>query len=137
MKLEDLFPAKPVFTLSGTSREYELRIPNLEDRIRFKEIAGSDEAVQQMFQQLHWDKIAMFVYRLLVDKSDFLAKDEKVTDDMGETSTRRVSGPTLLMRACRSIQDQTNMLTALVSALRLSDPLIDEAVKETTQKKSL
>ncbi len=136
MKLDELFPESPEFTLKSTGKTYTLRLPNLEDRARFKDIAGNEQRVNEIFKNLEWDKISIFVYRLMIDKSDFMARDEKSVTDEGEEITQRVMGPVLLMRACQSIQEAISMLTALVTALRASDPLIDEAVKSTVEKKS-
>lgn len=140
MKLEEFLTAKPEFYLSSKEKTYTLRIPNLEDRTKFKDILGDEANIQKVFNELQWDVIAKLVYRLLEDKSEFTAYQEKGHDDDGVQVTYLVTGPALLMRAVRDIEEASRMLGALVNALRLGDPIVNQAVQasmKAEEKKSL
>jgi len=139
MELKDLFPSKPEFTLSSTGKTYSLRIPNLEDRAKFREWFGTDDNIQKVFNELQWDVIAKLVFRLLEQKSEFEAVKEAGFDDDGVKVTYLVTGPAMLMRAVMNTTESMSVLTALISALRAGDPLIDKAMKdafEDNQKKN-
>lgn len=137
MQLNDLFPEKAEFYLESRKKTYTLRVPNLEDRARFKDILGNESRINEVFQNLEWDIIAKLVYRLLVEKSDFVAYQEKGYNDDGVEVTYLITGPALLMRAVSGMEEAIRVLTALVTALRLGDPLVDKAVKAGVEKKSL
>lgn len=132
MKLEELLVNKPEFKIESKQKVYTLRIPNLEDRVKFKEILGDESKIQEVFNDLRWDIIAKLVYRLLVEKEDFIARPEKGYNDDGQEVTFLITGPALLMRSMNSIDEAMKMLGALVTALRLGDPLIDKAITEMT-----
>lgn len=139
MKLEELLTDKPEFFLTTKNKSYSLRVPNLEDRARFREWLGDESKIQKVFNELQWDVIAKLVYRLMVDKSDFIAREEDRVDDDGVRFRALVTGPALLMQAVTNIDEATKMMGALVNALRLGDPLISEAVDVMvgeSQKKS-
>lgn len=135
MQLNDLFPTKPEFFLSGTGKTYTIRIPNLEDRARFREWLGGDANVAKVFNELQWDVIAKLVYRLLEQKDEFLAFEETAVNDDGVKERRLITGPAVMMRAVKTIDEATNMLTALVTALRNGDPLIDKAMSVAFDEK--
>lgn len=133
MKLEELLVQKPEFKIESKQKMYTLRVPNLEDRVKFKEILGDESKIQEIFNNLQWDIIAKLVYRLLVEKEDFVARPEKGYNDDGEPVTYLITGPALLMRSMNSIDEAMKMLGALVTALRLGDPLIDQAITNMTE----
>jgi len=135
MKLEEMFASEPSFSIESKGKTYTLRIPNLEDRVKFKDILGDDSNIQKVFNELQWDVIAKLVYRLLVEKQDFVAFQEKGYNDDGVEVTYLTTGPALLMRSIKNIDEAVKMLTALINALRLGDPLIGEAIKEMSQEK--
>jgi len=79
------------------------------------------------------------VFRLLEQKSEFEAVKEAGFDDDGVKVTYLVTGPAMLMRAVMNTTESMSVLTALISALRAGDPLIDKAMKdafEDNQKKN-
>lgn len=141
MELQDFFPKKPEFLISSTGRLYSFRIPNLEDRARFREmLGGSDERIGLVFKNLEWDVIAKLAYRLLEQKEEFPARVVRELNDDGEMVEKLLTGPGVFMRTMQgSIEEAFKMLGALTAALRLGDPLIDKAVEETIlkEKKSL
>lgn len=135
MELTDLFPSKPEFKLSKTDKTYTLRIPNLEDRAKFRELLGSDSNIQKVFNELQWDVIAKLVFRLLEQKEEFEAVKEVGFDDDGVRVTYLVTGPARFMRSVTTIDEGMNVLTALVAALRAGDPLIDKAMQAVIGEK--
>lgn len=128
MELKDLLPSKPEFKVQSKNKTYALRIPNLEDRARFRDMLGSDQEINRVFAELDWAKIAKLVYRLLEDKSDFLAVQTTIVDDDGVPQKALLTGPAVMMQAIHSIEEATAMLGALITALRNGDPLVDKAL---------
>lgn len=136
MELNELIPEKPTFTLSSTKKEYELRIPNLEDKIEMTRIAGgTHENFIKIFEEKKWDSICKIVYRLLIDKSDFLAQKEPWIDDEGFEKEVIVIGPIRLLRAITTQSEATALLSALVSAISAGEPLIKDYIKSELKKK--
>jgi len=134
MKLEDLIPEKPTFTLASTSKEYTLRVPNLEDKVEISRMCGGAVAVTKAFEQRDWTKICPIVYRLMIDKSDFLAsKEKKINDDGFETETM-ILGPIKLLRAIQTQSESIALLGALTTAITASEPLIEEYVRGELKK---
>ena len=136
MQLEDLMPEKPVFTLSSTGKEYTLRVPNLEDKVEMIRLCGGQEQVLKVFQELNWSVICKIVYRLMIDKSDFLAKREKRINDEGIEEEVLVTGPIMLLRAIKTQAEAISMLQAFNAASVASEPLMKDYV-DTELKKSL
>lgn len=138
MELHELIPEKPVFTLASTGKEYELRVPNLEDKVEMTRIAGgTQEHFIKIFEEKKWDSICKIVYRLLIEKSDFLAKKEKRINDEGFEQEVVVIGPIQLLRAIKTQAEATAMLSALVSAISAGEPLVKEYVKAELKKKDM
>jgi hypothetical protein len=128
MDLTAIFPEQPKFKIGN--KEYHLRIPNLEDAARFNEILGNDQAkVNEIFQKLQWPLISKLIYRILVEKKDFLASEETAINDDGVETTTLVTGPTKLMR-CLSNAEALAMVDALVKAMELSNPPVDKEAKK-------
>lgn len=137
MEMHEFIPEVPSFTLSSTGRAYELRLPNLEDRVAMVALAGGQENVQKIFTELKWDVIAKIVYRLMVDKSDFVAVQETSINDEGVKVTRTVTGPMLLMRAIVSNEDSMKVLGAFTSAITVSEPAVRQYIKDEVKKNLL
>lgn len=96
----------------------------------------SGDAVQAAFNERDWDVIALIVFRLLVDKSEFLAHESTEINDDGDEIKTRLVGPQLLQRAIETFDDEIAVLRAFSSAIALSNPVIrDYLVSEV--KKSL
>ena len=135
MELKDLIPEIAKFYLSSTGKEHELRTPNLEDRVEMVRFCGGKDAdVLAVFQEKKWDQICKIVYRLLIDRSDFIAKKSKIIDDEGIEREVLVTGPILLLRAVRSQSEAIHMLGALTTALSAGEPLVKEFVASELKK---
>lgn len=135
MELTQLFPSRPEFTLSSRGKTYSVRIPNLQDRAKFREMLGSDAAIQRVFAEMDWSVIARLVYVLLVEKKDFPAENIEELDDDGVMKRYLITGPAVLMRSCTTLEEAMAMVTALVAAIRGGDPLIDKAMQNLDAEK--
>lgn len=135
MQLQELLPDQPEFFLTAKQKTYRLRIPNLEDRARFSEWLGDQATVKKVFEDLQWPVLSKLVYRLMADKSDFPATTVTEINDDGVEEARLVSGPQMLLRSVTSIDESMKMLGALTTALRMGDPLVDEAVRQAVSEK--
>lgn len=136
MKFEDALPDSPTFTLSTTGKTYELRLPTLEDRVHWQTKYGSDQGISDVFTKLQWKEIATIAYRLMKDKSDFIATQEEQIDDNGFKATTVVPGPLKLIRAIRSQQESVDLIKAITAAIMAAEPLVKEMAKAEFEKKS-
>lgn len=136
MKLEELFPGQPTFTLKSTGKEYHLRIANLEDRARFTEILGGDQKrLGEILERFEWQFISKLVYRVLVEKSDFQAIQESYIDDNGVAKNDLITGPSVFMRACiGGTEEALRIINALIQSIRLGDPILDKAMNDIPDK---
>lgn len=133
--LEEFMPEHPEFFLKSTKHSYKLRLVTLQDHVFLKEKFGSDESIQKIFNEQDWAAICQIVYRLMVDKSDFLAGVESTITDDGDQVEARVTGPQKLLRAITGTQEALEMLGALVKSLTLSNPQVAEQVQKELKKK--
>lgn len=134
MDLEDIIPAKPQFTLQSTGKTYTLRIVNLEDHVWLKDKFGGAEEVKKVLQENDWSKAILLIYRLLIDKKDFMSQKETVVDDDGVESEVMATGPYRLLRAISGVEEGVKVMGALAKSIMLSNPTIDKAVKETVKE---
>lgn len=140
MELEEFLPSKPEFTLASTGKTYELRLVNLSDHVWLKEKFGSSDAFSEMMRAQDWGRVIQFAYRLLVDKSDFMASTKEEIDDDGNIKTVMVTGPMKLLEKISGAEEAAKVMGALAKSIMLSNPMIDKLVKEQfeeDQKKSL
>lgn len=135
MELDEFFPKSPTFFLNATKKEYELRPPNLEDTAWVKQNLGSEDEITKMFDGPDWNRCIKFVYRLLKDKSDFMAEVEKQVDDLGEEVEVKVSGPQKLLRAVTGQEEGMRVLAALTKAISIANPMVEKMVEK--EKKNL
>jgi exonuclease VII small subunit len=136
MTLEELLPENPTFHIASKKKSYELRLPNLSDRARFSEWLGDEKKSREVFEKLQWDVIAKLVFRLLIDKSDFMAEDKHIIDDDGVKIKILLTGPAKLMESLASLDEGLKMVEALTLAIRRAEPLVDKML-EAEEKKSL
>lgn len=135
MNLTDLIPETAKFSLSSTGKEYEIRTPNLEDRVEMMRlVGGSEQNVVEVFTQKKWDQICKIVYRLMKDKSDFIAKRETFISDEGIKQEAMVTGPILLLRAIQTQLEAVQMLGALTAAMANGEPLVKEFIQNEVKK---
>jgi hypothetical protein len=134
MKLEDLFPDQPEFYLKEKDKTYRLRIPNLGDQVWLKKAFKDENNLKKVFENLEWDEIAKFAYRLLVDRSDFPAQEATAIDDDGEQKKIKLSGPEVLLANITGVEEGLQIIAAINKAVALSSPAIDKAIQEELKK---
>jgi hypothetical protein len=130
MNLEDLLPESPTFELKSTGKTYELRPPDLSDRVKL----GKMGDINLMFSEKRWDEVCKVIYLLLKDKSDFIATKEKFIDDDGFEREGYVTGPACLLRAIQSQKELIQVLCAFNSAVAASEPLVKDYIVEELKK---
>jgi hypothetical protein len=131
MKLEDLIPEKPTFYLSSMQKTYQLRLPNLEDRVNMAKHGD----ISKIFAERRWDDICKVIYPLLIDKSDFMASKEHKIDVEGFEQEVVVIGPIRLLRAISTQEEAIGLIGAFNSAITASEPLIKDFVQGELKKK--
>lgn len=136
MKLEDFIPSTPEFTLSN-GKTYGLRIPNLEDKVEMIRVCGGQSNIEKVFKDRDWSTICRLVYRLMTDKSDFMACKQTRVNDEGVEETVLVTGPIMLLRALKTQAEATDMLSAFNAASIASEPLVREALDAEVKKNLL
>lgn len=134
MELKDFIPEKPTFTLASKGKTYTLRIPNLEDKIEMVRLCGGEDEVGAIFKTRNWSMICRLVYRLLIEKEDFLAKRETRITDEGTQEELLITGPIMLLRALGTQQEAMQMLAAFNSASVASEPLVKDFIEAEVKK---
>jgi len=138
MELEDFLPEKPEFKLKSTGKTYALRLPNLEDQVWLKNKYGSAEAFNETVQKFDWSKSILFIYRLLVDKADFMSSTEASVDDDGNSVKTIETGPFKLLKAIQNADEAKEVMAALAQAIILSNPsvkgFVAQMVKDEVKK---
>ncbi len=134
MELEDFFSEGKTFSLNSTGKTYELRLPTLADGAFIKATYGDAIGFQKALEGMDWPLIILFIYRLLKEKSDFLAEDITEIDDSGEQVTRRMSGPEKLLSAISGQAEGLKILTALTQAIAESNPEAKKAMQDEIKK---
>lgn len=134
MELEDFFSEGKSFKLKSTGKTYELRLPNLSDGAFIKSTYGDAIGFQSALEGMDWPLIILFIYRLLNDKSDFLAEDIEEINDTGEKVTRRVTGPEKLLKSISGQAEGLKILSALTQAIAESNPDAKKAMDEEIKK---
>lgn len=137
MQLTDLIPEKPKFYLKSRDKEFNLRIPNLEDRANLARMFGSETEVYEAFNKKKWDQICKIVYLLLEEREDFLAFKENKPDQEGILREVLITGPIALLRAVKTQEEAIKMLMALTSAFTESEPLVKEYINNEVKKNNL
>lgn len=130
MELEDVLPSKPEFTLSKNNKTYQLRVIDLDDHVWIKDKYGSAEVVEAHIKNENWTQVILLIYRLLVDKSDFMASESTIIDDDGVEKKAFLTGPFKLLKAFSGPDEAIKAVAALAKSITLSNPLIDKYVKE-------
>ena len=136
MELAEIFPENATFSLSKTGKEYHLRIVNLEDQVWVRNNLGNENDIKKMFENLEFEKICRFVYRLLIEKNDFTSYMENTINDDGDLIDQKVSGPQAFMRCVQGQNEALKIIVALTSAIIASDPIVKELVNTEVKKKA-
>lgn len=138
MQLEEIIPVGRTFTLDSTKKTYNIRLPNLADRVYFRHVAGSDQGLQEALKTMNWDVVSKVVFRLLEEKEDFLGQTVEQVNDSGIKEKVFVSGPEKLLTMISSSKEILQIITSLSRAFLDADPVVKEMAEEelASQKKS-
>lgn len=136
LELKDLKPKNSFIELNGVN--YELRPVTLDDWVWMAEHFGQDPA-DKLAKAIPLGDMVRVCYRLLLDKSDFLAETiENEIDDDGEiVESRRVTGPEKFRKALIGFNGVERLAKAFTECLGVAD-LSEEDLEEManrTQKK--
>lgn len=134
MELEEILPLEPEFTLKKTGKTHVLRLVSLEDQTWIKEKFGDKIEFERIMKSFDWSKSIQLIYRLLIDKSDFLGGDEEYIDDEGRKVVSFISGPTKLLRAISGMEEGVAVMAALAQSIMKANPMLTDAVKAELQK---
>lgn len=133
IKIEDLVPMDAEITISG--KTYELRKFTLADSVWMNKKMGGEDAVQQMFINTKMEQLAILLFRLLKDKTDFLPETVQGWDDDGEIiEEMRVTGPEKVLQRIK-LSEQENVIHGLLETIGVSQPIIDELEEKEVKKK--
>lgn len=132
MKLEDLIPMDPTFTIKSTGKTYRIRPPNMQDQVWFKTRYGSEDGYSKAVKSEDWNEIAVVVYYLLSqeDKRDFLPEKVKILDEMGAEKEVHHTGPEMLLVSLSGISEMLVVMQALTRAIFISNPIAEEIAKK-------
>ena len=108
-------------------KSYELRCLDLEDEIWLKHEFGTALAEQFAKDEIDLEIISRIAYRLIVDKSDFIAVETEIIDEDGEKKNIRLGGHSLFIKSIKGIEDKQELLIATIKAMNSSRPKIDDS----------
>lgn len=134
-KLEDLLPSKPEFKLSKTGKTYSLRPMNLQDRIDMQAMFGGPEKVAEVFNKKDWFGIARMAYKLMEDKSDFLAGEGAYVDDEGFRKNKMFTGPEKFFNSITGVTEMLQVMGAVTASATAGEPIMAEYLKDELKKK--
>ena len=137
MKLEEFILDEPKFLLSSTGKQYELRVMNISDRAEMSRLCGGDDKVQETFTKRNWKIISRLVYRLLKDKSEFMASKEHIIDDDGFEKEITLLGHEKLHQAIMNQEEEFQVISALTASIIKGDPIAKKAVEDEVKKNLL
>jgi hypothetical protein len=131
MNLDDfIIPENPRFKLSSTGKEYELDLVTIGHLAYFRSVVGGGlDKIQAFLESLPFDEGARLVYRLLKDKSDFLASEQEVIDDDGMKVKKIITGPEKFMLSVR-LEEVPGVMGALMRSVELSMPKAGELMRK-------
>ncbi len=140
MDLDDfIIPELPKFKLKKTGKEYELDLVRVHHLSYFKTVVGGGfDKLQEFLSSMPIDEAAKLIYKLMLDKSDFMGSEQEVIDDDGFKVKRRVTGPEKLA-ATIALDEIKPVIGALMRSVELSFPKAGELIRsmlENAKKKT-
>ena len=135
MELQDLKPKPSKFYLEKKDKEYTLRPWTLEDQIWAKH---TFENVEKIFSKENIDieAVSRMVYRVIEDKSDFVAEEGIEIDEEGNEVQKKIGGFKKLIAMISGIGEQAAMVGALVECIGVSMPAVEELKGMGSKKKN-
>ena len=121
MQLEDLYGKSTPLKLESVDMEFELRVLTLDDRIWLKNTYGENLALLLSPDNLDLELLCRLVFRLIVNKSDFVSQDVNIINEDGSILKESIGGYKLLSRMISSATDQAALIDAAVMAINSSN----------------
>lgn len=133
MELDEILPQKPSFTIEKTGKTYELRPPNMQDQVWFKNRYGQSDKFEKALENQDWEEIAVVAYYLLDNEAKIEFKARKVTvvdENTGEEVEIHHTGPQVLLISLAGIKEMLQVMQALTRAIIISNPIAEAAAKK-------
>jgi len=136
VKLEEIIPAKPEFFIKSMGKVYTLRPPNLEDQIWISERYPAQADIARIFANREWKEICVMVYRHLCDegRTDFKPRKGVRKSDDGHDVELMLTGPEVLLVNLAGIEESATMMAAMIRAMIISKPEMEEFVATEVKK---
>lgn len=136
IKLEDLVPQTAEFSLRSTGQTYRLRPLNIDDRIWINQTYGKN--LQQIFRHVLVKEISHIAFHQMLeeDKVNFTVKNVEIVDDDGNKREIKLGGLNLFRTLVEGTDEITAILTAVLHAIGISQPLLEEMAAEVSGEES-
>lgn len=126
VKLQELIPEEAAVILNG--KTYALRKVNLKDEVWMLENYGR-EKISAMIAGTNMALACALFFRVMKDKTDFIASQEDGYDDNGLPAKVLVTGVDKIMRVVIGTEGKNELLTGVYKVLGISNPKPDDEVK--------
>lgn len=137
IKLEELLPSAPEFSLKSTGKTYKLRIFNIDDMIWLEEKIGGMKTLGDLIATQKYSDLVKVAYHQLEDKSEFLATVDTVIDDEGRSQQALTPGPQRFARAIQGMDELGEIIRALAFAVTRGNPMAVKDQKKTAEPKEV
>lgn len=136
VKLSSIIPPKPIFFVKSMGQEFEIRPPNLEDQTWLAERYPAQADIARIFGNREWKEICVMVYRHLDAKGRAAFKPRKGIKlvDSGADEEVELTGPEVLLVSLSGPEEAAKMLGAMVRAMVISKPEMEEIVATEVKK---
>jgi hypothetical protein len=133
--LSELVPQETKVEING--KEYLLKKISLRDDAWVHQITnGQYKSVADAVKATDYVLMIKILYRLLVDKSDFVPKKIKETDLDGVEKEIILKPYEAIMELLSGPKDQMEILGAIMSCIGISRPKFNELVNDELKKKT-
>lgn len=136
VKLSDIIPTKPEFFIKSVGQTFEIRPPNLEDQQWIAQRYPAQADIARIFSNREWKEICVMVYRHLDTKGRAAFKPRKGVklNDDGADEEIMLTGPEVLLVNLKDPEEAAKMLGAMVRAMVLARPDMEEIVATEVKK---
>jgi hypothetical protein len=133
--LSELVPQETKVMING--KEYLLKKISLRDDAWVSQITnGQHKSVAEAVKATDYVLMIKILYRLLVDKTDFVPKKIKETDLDGVEKEVLLKPYEAIMDLLSGPKDQMEILGAIMSCIGISRPKFNELVNDELKKKT-
>ncbi len=130
VELKDLKPMPTVLRLETVNKSYQLRAFTVRDEIWLRQAYG--DKINEVFSEenMDFEAICRIIFRLIVDKSDFVKQTVEIIDEDGNSSTESLGGYHLLSEMILGINEKLAVLESLNHVMGVSRPVLEEIAKK-------